>query len=109
MCYINIGGKMHFKPFNRHVVVDIIEEKKEEKGLVVLPTDYKKPISPHVKGIVIEAAEDSKFHGVLFVNDTVLIERRMLQKVEIREYSFYLVLENYIYGRIDNEINKTEP
>ncbi len=96
---------MHFKPFNRHVVVDIVEEKKEEKGLVVLPTDYKKPTTPHVKATVIEAAEDSKFHGILFANDTVLIERRMLQKVEISEYTFYLVLENYIYGRINNEID----
>jgi len=96
---------MHFKPFNRHVVVDVVEEKKEEKGLVVLPTDYKKPASPHVKALVIEAAEDSKFHGTLFANDTVLVERRMLQKVEISEYTFYLVLENYIYGRINDEID----
>jgi len=96
---------MHFKPFNRHVVVDIIEEKEKDKGLVVLPTDYKKPTSPYAKAIVIEASEDSKFHGTLFVNDTVLVERRMLQKVEISEYTFYLVLENYIYGRINNEID----
>ena len=98
-----IGGKMHFKPFNRHIVVDIVETKKEEKGLVVLPTDYKKPQCPHVKVIVVEVSEDSKFHGILFKNDTVLIERRMLQKVELDGCSFYLVLENYIYGRINNE------
>ena len=97
---------MHFKPFNRHIVVDLIEETKEEKGIVVLPTDYKKPQSPYAKAIVIAPAEDSKFHGTLFANDTVLVERRMLQKVEIREYTFYLVLENYIYGRIDNEIDE---
>ena len=100
---------MHFKPFNRHIVVDIVETKKEDKGLVVLPTDYKKPESPYVKAIVKECSEDSKFHGVLFVNDTVLIERRMLQKVEISEYTFYLVLENYIYGRLNDEINKANP
>ena len=105
MYYINIGGKMHFKPFNRHIVVDLIEEKKEEKGVVILPTDYKKPVSPYAKAIVIEASEDSKFHGTLFANDTVLVERRMLQKVEISEYTFYLVLENYIYGRINDEID----
>jgi co-chaperonin GroES (HSP10) len=103
--YINIGGKMHFKPFNRHIVVDLIEEKKEEKGVVILPTDYKKPASHYAKAIVIEASEDSKFHGTLFANDTVLVERRMLQKVEISEYTFYLVLENYIYGRINDEID----
>ena len=98
---------MHFKPFNRHIVVDIIEEGEEKKGLVVLPTDYKKPQSPYVKAVVDKVSEDSKFHGKLFKNDTVLLERRMLQKVEISEYTFYLVLENYIYGRINNEIDKT--
>jgi len=41
----------------------------------------------------------------LSLNDVVLVERRMLHKVEISDYSFYLVLENYIYGRINNEIN----
>jgi hypothetical protein len=102
------GGKMHFKPFNRHLVVDLIEEKTEKEALVALPFDYKKPESPYVTGIVIETSEDSKFNGVLFTNDVVLIERRMLQKIEIKEFSFYLVLENYVYGRISNEINKTD-
>ena len=96
---------MHFKPFNRHIVVDLIEEREKDEGLVVLPSDYKKPASPYAKAIVIEASEDSKFHGTLFANDTVLVERRMLQKVEISEHTFYLVLENYIYGRINDEID----
>ncbi len=98
---------MHFKPFNRHLVVDLIEERTEKESLVALPADYKKPESHYAKAIVIEASEDSKFNGVLFVNDVVLLERRMCQKVEINEFSFYLVLENYVYGRINNEINKT--
>jgi hypothetical protein len=95
-----------FEPYNRYLVVDLIEEREEKAdSLVVLPSDYKKPESPLAKAIVITAANDSKFSGVLEVNDVVLVERRMLQKVEISEYSFYLVLENYIYGRINNEID----
>ena len=78
------------------------EETKD--SLIVLPTDYEKPQSPYVKAIVTQVADDSKFYNKLSANDVVLIERRMLHKVEISEYSFYLVLENYIYGRINNEI-----
>ena len=96
---------MHFKPFNRHVVVDLIEEREEDKGLVVLPSDYKKTINPMAKALIIEVSDESKLYNKLSLNDTVLVERRMLQKVEISEYTFYLVLENYIYGRIDNEID----
>ena len=95
---------MNFEPFNRHLVVDLIEENEENKdSLIVLPTDYERPQSPHVRAIVIQAASDSKFHTKLNCGDKVLVERRMLQKVDIREYSFYLVLENYIYGRINDE------
>ena len=74
--------------------------------MVVLPTDYKKPESPYAKAIVIDVSSDSKFkYGIkLELNDTVLVERRMLNKVEINDYSFYLILENYVYGRISNEI-----
>ena len=96
---------MHFKPFNRHLVVDLVESEPEKGSIVALPFDYKKPESLYVEVTVIEVAEDSKFHGVLFPNDIVLLERRMLQKVEFNENSFYLVLENYIYGRINNEID----
>jgi hypothetical protein len=88
------------------LVVDLIEEKTEEQeSIVVLPSDYKKPASPFVKALVIDVAEDSKFRDTLKLNDVILAERRMLHKVEISEYSFYLILENYIYGRINNEID----
>ncbi len=96
----------YFTPYNRHLVVDLIEEKTEEQeSIVVLPSDYKKPASPFVKALVIDVAEDSKFCDTLELNDVILAERRMLHKVEISEYSFYLILENYIYGRINNEID----
>jgi len=97
---------MNFIPFNRHLVVDIIEDKQDNQdSLVVLPTDYEKPLSPYIKVAVVQISADSKFFGKLSVNDTLLVERRMLHKVDISDYSFYLVLENYIYGRINNEID----
>ena len=35
--------------------------------------------------------------------DYIVIERRMLSEIEIKGEKNYLVLENYIYGRIDDE------
>ena len=93
---------MHFKPFNRHLVVDLIEEEERiDESIIVLPSDYEKPKSPYAKALVIEVSEDSKFYDSLSLNDTVLVERRMLHKIEIDDFSFYLVLENYIFGRIN--------
>ena len=93
---------MHFLPYNRHLVIDLIEEQeKKDESLIVLPSDYEKPLSPYAKAIVIEVAQDSKFFDSLQVNDTILVERRMLHKIEIEQHSFYLILDNYIFGRID--------
>ena len=96
------GGEMHFLPYNRHIVVDVIEqEERADESVIVLPSDYEKPRSQYVKGLVIEVSRDSKFYQTLEANDTILVERRMLHKVEIDGFTFYLVLENYVYGRID--------
>ena len=93
---------MHFKPFNRHLVVDLVEEEEKiDESIIVLPSDYEKPKSPYAKAMIIEVAEDSKFYNLLSPNDVILVERRMLHKIEIDESSFYLVLENYIFGRIN--------
>ena len=93
---------MHFKPFNRHLVVDVIEEQeKTDESLIVLPSDYEKPQSPYVRAVVIEVASDSKLGDWLEALDEVLVERRMLHKIELDDSTFYLVLENYVYGRID--------
>ena len=93
---------MQFKPFNRHLVVNLIEkEEKVDESLIVLPSDYEKPLSPYAKAEVIEVASDSSLSNWLQEEDEVIVERRMLHKIEIDDSSFYLILENYVYGRID--------
>ena len=87
------------KPFNRHVLVKPIEKKEEKKeSLIVLPTDYKKPESPHLIGEVLDFAVDISLP--LKCGDRVVFEKRMLNKIQIDDKTYYLVLENYIYGRI---------
>ena len=87
------------KPFNRHILIKLVEEKQEEKeSLIVLPTDYKKPESPHQLGVVLEMAEDCSLP--VSSGDIVIFEKRMLNQIQIEQETHYLVLENYIYGRI---------
>ena len=93
---------MQFRPFNRHLVVNLIEkEEKVDESLIVLPSDYEKPQSPYAKAEGIEVASDSSLGDWLQEEDEILVERRMLHKIEIDDSSFYLILENYVYGRID--------
>ena len=79
---------MNIKPFNRYLLVSPVKEKPEEDSLsLVLPADYQRPENPHV------------------LCDVLDVERRMLNKIDFDGKTSYLVLENYIYGRINNEID----
>lgn len=92
---------MKLEPSNRHLLIEPIEEKEQDLEIsIVLPTDYKKQESPYLLCKVLSVADDSKFFDTLKQNDKILIERRMLHKIEIKDSEFYLILENYIFGRI---------
>ena len=96
---------MKFKAYNRHIEIELVEDKQEEtKSLVVLPTDYKKPEKPYALGKVLDISKDVKLN--LQLGETIIFEKRMLNKVEVFGKMHYLVLENYIYGGLVNETNK---
>ena len=88
------------KPLNRHLLISPIEAKREkEETVVILPTDYEKPVSPYVVAEVLDFAPDcQKDHTV---GSIVVLERRMLNTLEIDGKTYYLVLENYLFGRLD--------
>ena len=65
---------------------------------MVLPADYKQPESPYILAEVLDLSDDCKIN--LSSGDKIVIEKRTLQKIEIDEELHYLILENYIYGRI---------
>ena len=88
--------------YNRHVLVELVEEEEEEQqSLIALPQDYKKTESPYTVVKVLQISDDCKLF--LEQGDLIVIERRMLTEMEIKGEKNYLVLENYIYGRIDDE------
>jgi hypothetical protein len=87
--YIN-GGKMYLEPKNRHILVLPIEEEKEN-SIVVLPDDFKTPQSVYVVCDVLGISDDC----------TVGVDiGRMLSEVKAMGETNYLVLENYVYGRL---------
>ncbi len=97
---------MNFTPFNRYILVEPIEEQEEEQNVaIVLPENYNKPVSPYVACQVLQVSEDSKLALDLKEGDCIIAERRMLCTVDITEKPIYLVLENYVYGRITDENN----
>tara|TARA_B100000282_G_C31353660_1_gene318982 strand:- start:192 stop:479 length:288 start_codon:yes stop_codon:yes gene_type:complete len=93
---------MFINIYNRHVLVELVDEEEEkQESLIALPQDYKKVESPYLVVKVLQVSDE----GNLFLEqgDLVVIERRMLTEIEIKGEKNYLVLENYIYGRLDDE------
>ena len=92
---------MFINIFNRHVLVELVEEEEEQQSLIALPQDYKKSESPYTVVKVLQISDECKLF--LEQGDLIVIERRMLTEIEIKGEKNYLVLENYIYGRIEDE------
>jgi len=92
---------MKLIPENRHVLVELIEKESEEATpfKILTPDDYKEPLSPYALCKILNVADSCTSVDVA-IDEEVIVERRMLHKVDICNESFYLVLENYIYGRL---------
>ena len=88
------------KPLNRHLLIKPMEERHEEpESVVILPSDYEKPLAPYVIAELLDYADDcQKDHSI---GSTIVLERRMLNTLEIQGKTYYLVLENYLFGRLD--------
>lgn len=97
--YVN-GGKMYLEPKNRHLLVLPIEDE-PEKSTIILPDDYKQPKSPYVTCDILGKADDCGITAN--IGDTIVVERRMLCEVKALGETNYLVLENYVYGRLQDE------
>ena len=70
------------KPFNRHVLIKLIEKREEQKeSLIVLPTDYKKPESPHQVAEVLDLSDDCSID--LSIGEKIVFEKRMTNKIQI--------------------------
>ena len=90
-------------PRNRHLVVaPQDEQEQEEERTVLLPESYRKPESPYAAVSVLSVAPDVS--QLLIAGDTLIVDRSMLKEVTFKGETFYLVLENYILGIVDQEV-----
>ena len=94
---------MKFEPHNRHLWISPKEEVKEDKEspLFVMPDEYQPPKSPYVIGEILAMACDCEIS--LDVGDTVVVERSVVQEIKADSETIYVVKENYVYGRLEDE------
>lgn len=95
---------MRLKPVNRHLLIVPHVKKNETSSGVVLPDDYSPEQDMYVEATVIDVAEDcgKQFnplrYGIIGEEKKIIVDRSMIQEVNVRDKTHYLVLENYVVG-----------
>ena len=90
---------MTFIPMNRHLYVKPIREEEDDNPVILLPNDFQKAENPYVVCEVINKAEDCEIS--IEIGDRIIVENRMLHQIFANGDTIYIVLQNYVYGRIE--------
>jgi len=86
-----------FSPLNRHLLLEKIEEKTDEKkSTILVPDDYKIKTSPYGMYVVLRKAPDCE--KVKNVGATVVVNEAMVEEISVNNRKYHLILENYVYG-----------
>ena len=88
---------MLFKPCNRHLLIEPVEEDQIEETSILLPDDYKKE-NPFGTGRVISRSKGCEIDAQ--EGDIVVYSANMLESVTIGGKESFLLLENYVLGTI---------
>ena len=87
----------YFEPLNRHLWIELVEEKEEKKeSSVLLPEDFQKQEDPFAIVRVLDSAPDCSCR--IPRGEQAVVERHMLKKIKIKEKEVYIVQENYLLG-----------
>jgi co-chaperonin GroES (HSP10) len=96
------------KPINRHLLIIPHKKKKtQNKSTVLLPDDYSAKEERYILATVVDIASDcnTKFrqlHLDASKDCNVIVEKSMIQEIETRDKTYYLILENYVMGILAN-------
>jgi len=95
---LNLDEKKMFEPLNRHLLIEKVDqEEPKEDSLVLVPDDYKLK-SQFGSYKVICCAPDCEKVDESYVSRNIVVEESMVQKISLKGETYYLVLENYVYG-----------
>jgi len=92
------------KPANRYIkIVPHLKEETTENG-VILPEDYKQEEKRYVKATVVDVSSDcgADFRKLRYGGGNesaeIVVDRSMIEEVDIDGKVHYMILENYVIG-----------
>jgi len=89
-----------FEPVNRYLLVEMPKAPEETvRPSIVLPDDYNTPQESHLAVSVLKAAQDVRFK--LPSEAKVIVDRSMIEEINIGGTIYNVILDNYVVGIID--------
>ena len=87
------------QPVNRyvHIVIEDESENKTESG-VVLPDDFKIHDDKFVSAHVVSWADDVRFSERLSSGANVIVDKSMIEEINVDSKLFTVIQDNYIIG-----------
>jgi len=92
-----------FKPVNRYIEIKVLDaaEEKTPSG-VLLPADYKEEEeTQYVTAQVISWAKDVRFEEQLSEGSHIIVDRSMIEDIDLGARTVVVVLDNYVLGLIN--------
>lgn len=88
---------MEFRPRNKYLLVELVEEKKPEDKTsgFILPSDFK-PVETHKVVKLVSASRDSSFAPS--TGNLMLVPVNMLEEIKAMGQTLYLIPESAVYG-----------
>ncbi len=90
---------MNFKPLNRYIEIEVEPNKppQTETG-ILLPNDYKVDEARHACVKVRSWDSEVRFADSLTKNTWLIVDKSMIEEVNVRGNTLNLVLDNYVLG-----------
>ena len=89
-----------FKPVNRHILIELDNDADDKSAKILLPDDYKSK-NPFGVGKAVDVASDCTLD--IFAGEKVVYSTNMLENVTIGGKDYFLLLENYVLGVINEK------
>lgn len=92
-----------FKPVNRYVLINLLNPTQNitESG-IMLPDDFKPQEERYVTAEVVAWAPDVRFKEDLQVGTKIIVDKPMVEEINMKNESINIVLDNYIIGIVEH-------
>ena len=92
---------MKFLPRNRHLLVEKISETNEKEAVFILPEGYTTKDAKYELVKIINFSEDCTLN--CYQGAVAVVNGNMVEEVEAGKEKFSLILENYVFGILEEE------